>query len=112
MALFLYQKVLVYPFFYGIIDNIVLYEYGLYTCVIAGEILGVSRANISEIYKNMPIYSSKDIVLKGDDIIEILDIEPSEIIKDIIFDLEINILNNIIKNDYEELKQYILENWR
>ena len=97
---------------YGIIDNIVLYEYGLYTCVIAGEILGVSRANISEIYKNMPIYSSKDIVLKGDDIIEILGIEPSEIIKDIIFDLEINILNNIIKNDYEELKQYILENWR
>lgn len=97
---------------YGIIDNIVLYEYGLYTCIIAGEILGVSRTNISEIYKNMPIYSSKDIALKGDDIIEILEIEPSEKIKDIQFDLVINILNNNIKNDYEELKQFLLENWR
>lgn len=97
---------------YGIIDNIVLYEYGLYTCVIAGEILGISRANISDIYKNMPIYSSKDIALNGDDIIEILGIEPSEKIRDIQFDLEINILNNILKNDYEELKQYLLDNWR
>ena len=97
---------------YGIIDNVVLYEYGLYVCIIAGEILGTSRSIISDIYKNMPIYSSKDIALNGDDIINILGIEPGGVIKDIIFDLEVNILNNILKNDYDTLKDYLLNNWR
>ncbi len=97
---------------YGIIDNVVLYEYGLYVCVIAGEILGVSTGDISTLYKNLPIYSQKDICIDGNDIIEILHIEPSEKIKSIIFDLEINILNNNIKNEYDELRKYIIDNWR
>lgn len=97
---------------YGIIDNAVLYECGLYVCMIAGEILGVPRGVISELYKNMPIYTVKDIALDGDDIISILGIEPSNVIKDIIFDLELNILNGNLKNDYDSLKQYLLKNWR
>lgn len=97
---------------YGIIDNIVLYEYGLYACVIAGEILGETQANISEIYKSMPIYSIKDIKINGDDIISLLGIEPSEKIKDIIFDIEINILNGNLNNDYDSLKAYLEKNRR
>lgn len=97
---------------YGIIDNIVLYEYGLYASIIAGEILEVQRAYISNLYKNLKIYDSKDIKLNGEDIISILEIEPSSIIKDIIFDLEINILNNNLNNTYDELKQYVIDNWR
>lgn len=97
---------------YGIIDNIVLYECGLYVCMIAGEILGIPMSYISDIYKNMPIYSVKDIALNGNDIMELLGLEPSEKIKDIIFDLEINILNNKIKNEVEELKGYLLRIWR
>ena len=97
---------------YGIIDNIVLYECGLYVCMIAGEILGMPMSYISDIYKNLPIYSVKDIVINGNDIMEILNLEPSEKIKDIIFDLEINILNNILKNEKDELKKYLIENWR
>ncbi len=97
---------------YGIIDNIVLYECGLYVCMISGEILGIPMSYISDIYKNMPIYSVKDIVINGNDIMDILGLEPSEKIKDIIFDLEINILNNKIKNDVNELREYLLKNWR
>lgn len=97
---------------YGIIDNIVLYEYGLYTSIIAGEILGFNRSYISDIYKNLPIYSVKDIRINGDDIIEILGIDPSSKVKDIIYDIEINILNNILENNYDTLKKYILDNWR
>lgn len=97
---------------YGIIDNIVLYECGLYVCMIAGEILGISMSYISDIYKNLPIYSVKDIVINGNDIMEILNLEPSEKIKDIIFDIEINILNNNLKNEKDELKTYLIENWR
>ena len=97
---------------YGIIDNIVLYEFGLYNSVIAGGILGFNRSYISDIYKNLPIYSVKDIKINGDDIIEILGIEPSSKVKDIISDIEINILNNTLENNYETLKNYILDNWR
>ncbi len=97
---------------YGIIDNIVLYEYGLYNAIIAGEILGFNRSYISDIYKNLPIYSVKDIKINGDDIIEILGIDPSSKVKDIIFDIEINILNNTLENNYDVLKKYILDNWR
>lgn len=97
---------------YGIIDNIVLYEYGLYNSIIAGEILGFNRSYISDIYKNLPIYSVKDIQINGDDIIEILNIDPSSKVKDIIHDIEISILNNILENKYEVLKTYILDNWR
>ena len=97
---------------YGIIDSIVLYEYGLYSCIIAGEILGEARSNISDLYKNLPIYSQKDIKINGDDIIEILNIEPGEQIKQILFDIEIMILNNSLANDYETLKNYIIDTWR
>lgn len=97
---------------YGIIDNVVLYEYGLYSAVIGGEILEINQAYISDLYKNLPIYSAKDIKINGDDIIEILNIEPGSIIKDIIFDIEINILNNILENNYDKLKEYIETNWR
>lgn len=97
---------------YGIIDNVVLYEYGLYASVIAGEIIGLNRSYISEIYKDLPIYSQKDIQINGDDIQKILDIEPSARIKDIIHDLELNILNNIIKNTPKDLQDYIIKNWR
>lgn len=97
---------------YGIIDNVVLYECGLYVCMIAGEILEIAISVISDTYKNLPIYSQKDICVDGNDIIEILNIEPSEKIKNIIFDLEISILNNTIKNEYDDIKQYIIDNWR
>ena len=97
---------------YGAIDNITLYECGLYPCIIAGEILGISKSYISDMYKNMPIYSIKDLKFNGDDIINTLKLKKCEKIKDIIKDVELNILNNTLKNEYEEIKKYILENWR
>lgn len=97
---------------YGIIDNMVLYEYGLYPSIIASDILNINRNNVSDIYKNMPIYTSKDIKINGDTIIKLLNITPSEIIKDIMNDIEINILNGTLKNEEQELEKYILENWR
>lgn len=97
---------------YGIIDNIVLYEYGLYPAIIAADILGLNRNFISDIYKNMPIYSAKDIAINGDEIIELLNIEPGSLIKDIIRDIEFNILNGTLKNENKLLKDYISKNWR
>lgn len=97
---------------YGIIDNIVLFEYGLYPCYLAGEILNVPKSYISDVYKSLTIYSIKDIDINGDEIIELLGISPSEKLSDIIFDLEINILNNVLINKKDNIKDYLLENWR
>ena len=46
------------------------------------------RNTVSDIYKNIPIYSSKDIKINGDDIIKLLNIEPGSIIKSIISEIE------------------------
>lgn len=96
---------------YGIIDNIILYKYGLYVSRVAGNILGISTAYISDLYKDLPIYSDKDIDITGDEIIDLLNIEPGKIITKIYDDLELNILENKLKNNKEELKKYILDNW-
>lgn len=97
---------------YGIIDNIVLYEYGLYPSIIASDILGFNRNYISDLYKNLPIYSSKDIEINGDEIIDLLKIEPGSIIKDIMRDIELNIINGNLENKKEILKEYISKSWR
>lgn len=97
---------------YGIIDNIVLYQYGLYLSIIAGTILGYETSYISLIYKGMPIYSAKDIDITGDEIMSLLNIDASLKIKNIISDLEINILNNELINTKDEISKYLLENWR
>ena len=96
---------------YGIIDNIVLYQYGLYPCVIAGEILGINEAHVSNLYSLMPIYSKNDINCSGDDIIDLLKIEPGVKVKKILNDIELNILNGDLNNKKEELLEYIKKNW-
>ena len=68
--------------------------------------------NVSEQYKELPIYSMKDIKITGDDIIKILGIEPGEKIKQILADIEINILDGTLINEYDILKTYINNNWR
>ena len=42
----------------------------------------------------------------------VLKLKPSKKVKDIIKDIEINVLSNEIKNEYEEIKQYVIKNWR
>ena len=97
---------------YAIIDNTTLYEYGLYPCIIAGEILGIDISYISSLYKDLPIYSINDININGKDIESILNIKPSKKIKDILNDIELNILDNNLNNNYEDIKEYILNTWR
>ena len=97
---------------YGIIDNVVLYEYGLYPCVIAGEILGINEAHVSNLYSFLPIYTKNDINYSGDDIIDLLKIEPGVKVKEIINDIELNILNGDLENKREFIEEYIKKNWK
>ena len=97
---------------YGIIDTTTLYQYGLYPCTVAGELLDIDQSDISEKYNKLPIYNRSDIEITGKDIIDILSIDPSEKIEEILSDIEIKILYKEIENNKEELTKYIIDNWK
>jgi len=92
----------------GIIDNEILYQYGLYNSLVSGEILGINKKQITKIYNKLPIKSEKELQINNDEIISLLNIEPSKIIKEIKQELVNEILNNNLKNRNSELKKYIL----
>ena len=82
-----------------IIDNSILYKYGLYvTSVVAG---------IKGLDKKLPIKSRSEILIDGNDIMGILHIEPGELLKTIISDIESRILDGTLINDKDCLSKYI-----
>ena len=96
---------------YDKIDNYLLYKYGLYLCTVYAEIKGISRKKLSTMYSNLPILTRKDINITGEEISIILNKTPGKYIKDILDDIEINILNNNINNDKEEITKYIKDKY-
>lgn len=92
----------------GIIDNEVLFKYDLYCSLVAGEILGINKKIIMKKANSLPIKSEKDLQISNEEIINLLDIEPSKKIKDIKNELIMQILNNKLRNRNSELKKYIL----
>ena len=86
----------------------IIFNYGLYTCLVASDILGISRSTINKQYHSLPIKSMKDINICGQDIIDILNIEPCKKISEIINKIKIEILNNNLKNNKNAIKKYIV----
>lgn len=96
---------------YDEIDNYLLYKYGLYLCTVYYDIKGLSKRKLNKMYSKLPIINRSDIVVNGNDIIKILNRKPDNYIKDIIDDVEKKILDNKINNEYDEIKNYILNNY-
>lgn len=96
---------------YDEIDNYLLYKYGLYLCTVYADIKGISKRKLNTKYQTLPITSRKDINITGEDISKILNKRPGEYIKDIMKNLEVNILNNKLNNDYESIKVHIINNY-
>lgn len=95
---------------YGTIDNIILYEYGLYLCIVAGNILDIDKEVITKMDKKLPIHSKHDINIDSDKICSILGIEPCRIISTVYNKLEQMILKGILKNDSSSLENYLVNN--
>ena len=96
---------------YANIDNYLLYKYGLYLCTVYADIKGISKRKLNTMYKEMPIKSKKEIEINALEITTILNKKPGKYIKEIIVDIEKNILNNKLRNDKEEIKNFILNNY-
>lgn len=80
-----------------------LYYYDLYPCTVAGEIIGISKKEIMDNYKAMPIHKRSDIVVDSYDLIEYLNIEDGPIMSKLWKELELNILNLEVSNTKEDL---------
>lgn len=89
-----------------------LFNYGLYLCMVAGDILGVSHAMVNSIYKSMPIKSMAEIDIDGKEVINMLNIEPSKIVAEIINDVKNAILFEGLKNNKADIKKYIIGKWQ
>ena len=94
----------------GNVNNLVLYQYGLYISSVAGVILGINLKEINKMYKKLPIKERKDIALTFPELIKTLEIQPGKVVKEIYLDLEDKILNNKLKNNNKEIKKYLLSN--
>jgi len=93
------------------IDIFSVYKYGLYISTVVGSIKGISYKEINKIYKNLPIYSKKDIDIKAMDIAKVLNKKPGDYLSDIFMDVEKKILIGEIDNKYDLIVEYIKNNY-
>lgn len=91
----------------GKIDNIELYQYGLYLCLVAAEILGIDRKRVIIMNKKLPIHSLKDICVSTPKIINYLDLKEGNQIKMILDDLSLQILNKQVANNSKSIFRYL-----
>lgn len=87
-----------------------LYE-DLYTCIVAGEIMGISKEDINKKYYSMPIHKLKDLKINYQDISELLCISINDKVKNIYDDVLDKVLNNELKNNKRIIKKYIIKYW-
>ena len=91
---------------YGKIDNYVLYKYGNYIPLTAGEIMGIDKKDILESYDNLPIYSKDDIKINIIELSNELNIPLNKYTKDLYLDIENRIVNNELNNNKEDIIKY------
>lgn len=96
---------------YGKIDSYALYRYGNYIPLIVSEILEIDKKEIIEKYDGLTIHSKDDIKINVLEISDLLKIEPSKKIRDIINDIEYKILSKELNNNNEELKKYVISRY-
>ncbi len=97
---------------YGIIDTNVIFNYGLYIAMVAGNIMGIDKEYIVDLDEEVPIHSMKEIKVNGEDICNILEIEPGKVISEVLDEIKDAILKGVIDNDYDIIKDYLVVNKR
>ena len=90
-------------------DN--LYKYGLYVSTIVSEIKGIDKKIINEKYNSMYIHNKTEIKIDAKEICELLNKKPGKYLKEIFDDLEYNIVNKLLENDKDKIKEYILSKY-
>jgi len=93
------------------IDKFTIYKYGLYVSSVVASIVGISYRKINGIYRNLPIYSRKDIQINGEEIAKLLNKEPGSYLKNIMNKIEEKIVFGKLVNDKEVISSYVKTNY-
>lgn len=88
-----------------------IYKYGLYVSSIAAEILGINKQVIVKLERNLPIHSKKEIDITTDEIIKIINKEPGAWLNKLYEDIETKIINLKLKNENNDIIDYIIKNY-
>ena len=80
-----------------------LYYYDLYPCTVAGELLGIDKKQIMDVYNEMPIHKRSDILIDTYDLLDYLQIDDGPIISELWKKIEKAILNLEVFNDKSKL---------
>lgn len=98
-------------------DAKTLYHYGLEISILANRALfalgkDILRTNeITNNFNNLPINSSLDLKFRGRDILNLTNKKAGAWVNKLTEEMVILVLDGKLKNDYEVLKQYVLENY-
>ena len=83
-----------------------LYYYDLYPCTVAGELLGIDKKQIMDVYNEMPIHKRSDILIDTYDLLDYLQIDDGPIISELWKKIEKAILNLEVFNDKSKLLEF------
>lgn len=97
---------------YKEIDEYILYKYGLYLSTVVYAIKDWDKKQLNKMYRELPIYNSKDICITPLEIANILDRKIGSYVKEIINDLEKQIVYGNIKNTKFDVTNYIINNYK
>ncbi|UKI28718.1 MAG: hypothetical protein L6V78_07595 [Clostridium sp.] len=72
--------------------------------------MGVTKKEVYKINNSLKIHSKKmNLKIRQEDVIKILNIEPSCRVKVIYNDVLLKVINNILPNNYKKIRDYILK---
>lgn len=93
-----------------VLDSYNIYKYGLYISTIVAEIKGIDKKIINVTRENFPILSKHDICVSAMEISNMLNKKPGSYLKDIISDIEKEIIYGNISNNYDDINNYVINN--
>ena len=92
------------------LDNLTLYHYGCYVCLLAGINKGIAKKNILEMYEKLPIQRRDEIDITAKEMCEVLNKEPGSFIGKLYSKIEDEILKGNLLNDNKLIKNFVKEN--
>ncbi len=95
-----------------ILDKYIIYKYDLYLCTVVATIKDISKIEINRLYSEIPIHEKKEIMIKPMDVAQLLHMTPSSKLKDIMDDIEKKIVLGEVNNSYDDLRDYVLINYK
>lgn len=93
-------------------DPFTLYHFDLYVTMVVAGMKGISKKEIAKRHSKLPIKSIRDLEIDGHEIMQILSVPSGPLIKNILSNLEYEVLYSKLKNKKSELKKYVVKHYK